>query len=93
MANQREDSKRNWSSNGRIEEINSGSLQRIADATEVMAQNYVQLQNDRDMYKRWWQEQQERTEKLRRRVAALQGVITKMKNKATGEWKTVPVKK
>jgi len=51
MPNQREHSKQNWASGGSVEEINSGSLQRIADATEIMAQNYVTLQNDLKWYK------------------------------------------
>lgn len=82
MATFREASKQNWNSSNSTEHINTGSLQRIADATEIMAQNFIQLQNDRDMYKRWWKEQQEQSAKLSRRIAALQGVITKMKNKA-----------
>lgn len=81
MANQREHSKQNWTSAGTIEEVNAGSLQRIADATEVMAGNFIALQNDRDLYKRWWKEDQETIVMLSRQVSALKGVITKMKRK------------
>jgi hypothetical protein len=61
------------------EQIGVGALQRIADATEVMAQNYVTLQNDRDRHKRNWEYQKAESERMARRIAALQGVITKMK--------------
>lgn len=35
-----------------VEIINAGSLQRIASASEIMASNFIQLQNDREYYKR-----------------------------------------
>ncbi len=60
-------------------EINTGSLQRIADATEKMASSYDSLRNDRDMYCRWYKEGREAIAKLERRNAALKGVITKLK--------------
>ena len=80
MANQREASKQNWECRNTVEDINSGSLQRIADATELMSQNFIRLQNDRDMYKRWYDKEKEEKERLYRRVSALKGVITKLKN-------------
>lgn len=79
MANQREDSKKDWLSKSTIEEINAGSLQRIADASEKMATNYTQLQNDLALYKKWYFERGERLQKLERRISALRGVITKLK--------------
>jgi hypothetical protein len=81
MGNMRESSKNNWTSDSTIEEINAGSLQRIADATEVMAQNYLSLQNDRDMYKRWYKNEVEKKEMLQRKISSQKGVITKLKNK------------
>lgn len=60
-------------------QLQVGALMRIADATEKMASSYTSLQNDRDMYKRWYQEGNVRNQKMARRIAALQGVITKMK--------------
>lgn len=65
-----------------IEAINAGSLQRIADATELMARNYQQLQNDLDRYKRWYDEECERRKQLERRVNSLKGVITKLRKVA-----------
>lgn len=75
----REQSKQNWTGNSNIEDINAGSLQRIADATEKMAGNFIALQNDRDMYKRWYEETGKEKTKLYRRISALKGVITKLK--------------
>lgn len=82
MANLREHSQMNFSSSGTLEQIQIGALQRIADATEKMASNYTALQNDRDLYMRWWKEQKAYSQKLARRISALQGVITKLKKKA-----------
>jgi hypothetical protein len=61
------------------ENIKLGCLMRIADASEKMASNYTQLQNDRDCYKRWYNEEREAKEKLNRTIKALRGVITKLK--------------
>jgi len=78
-------SKENWEpANGPItnEQIKVGCLQRIADATELMANNYQTLINERDRYKRNWEYQKEESERMARRISALQGVITRMKKKA-----------
>lgn len=83
--NQREASRQNWSATGQIQEINSGSLQRIADATEKMAASYDYLREDRDRYKRRYQEETLRREKRDRQVAALRGAITRMKRKEAGQ--------
>ena len=80
--NQRDASRKNWSSGDTLEEINAGSLQRIADATETMAQNYTSLQNDRDWYKKAWKEACDQRDNLWRRISALKGVITRMKKKS-----------
>jgi hypothetical protein len=64
------------------EEIKLGCLQRIADATEAMAKNHVQLQNSLDYYKRAYNDEIESRRRLVRQVNALRGVITKLKKKA-----------
>lgn len=64
------------------DELQLGAILRIADATESMAQNYVRLQNERDRYERWYKDSKASGERMARRIAALRGVITKMK-KAT----------
>lgn len=77
-------SKENWVPNmGTVtnDSIKTGCLQRIADASELMASNFIALQNDRDYYKRRLNEESESGERMARRIRALQGVITKMKKK------------
>lgn len=68
-----------------IEQLNCGSLMRIADATEKMASNYTQLQNDRDWYKKKYHEQQDEIKHLNNRISSLKGTITKMKKKNNPE--------
>ena len=65
-----------------IEAISAGSLQRIADAVEVVAKNYNALRDERDRYERWYKEERERTARLHLRIRALRGVITKLKQSA-----------
>ncbi|AVF41537.1 hypothetical protein AL486_18920 [Pandoraea apista] len=62
-----------------------GSLLRIADASEAMAKNHVQLQRDRDMYFNWYEREYEKRLKLERQINALRGVITKMKKRAASQ--------
>lgn len=92
MANLRELSKNNWDGKESIENVNAGSLQRIADAAELMALNYTELIRQRDHYKRWTENYQKEIDALSRTNAGLRGTITRMKNKATGGWKPVPAK-
>ena len=61
--------------------LSLGCLQRIADATEKMAGNYTQLQSDRDWFKSRNEELRKSNSRMARRIAALQGVITKLKKK------------
>jgi hypothetical protein len=65
-----------------MEAINTGALQRIADATEVMAKNYQQLIDERNRYKEYYLETRAERDKLYRRISALQGVITRLKRRA-----------
>jgi hypothetical protein len=81
MASFREDSKKHWNSDTSVDQINAGSLQRIADATELMAVTHVALQEDRDRYKRWYQDSEKTRKYLLLSNAALKGQITKL-NKA-----------
>jgi hypothetical protein len=79
----REESRRDWgidSANAmNLDRIKAGAILRIADATEAMAKNYLALQEERDRYKRWYEERQRRVLHLERSNAALRGVITRMK--------------
>jgi hypothetical protein len=85
MPTQREHSRKEWTSRDSIESINAGSLQRIADATEKMAGNFIALQNERDRYKGWFQQERSYKEACERQVRSLRGVITKLKKKAQTE--------
>ena len=77
----RTDSKKDWNSDRSIEAINAGSLQRIADATEIMAKNYVQMQRDLDSYKRLYAESRETIKRLEHSRAGYKAALTKAQNK------------
>lgn len=82
MSTIKELSKKNWEASGiTVEEINAGSLQRIADATELMTGSYIRTQNDLEYYKRKLKESRGREDALIRRITSLKGVITKLKKK------------
>ena len=85
--NYKEKSKSSWGRNVpdgeglTLEEIQIGCLQRIADATEGMSQNYLKLQQEYDYLKgrkEYWQQE---VEAARRQVASMKGVVTKLKKK------------
>lgn len=78
-------SRKEWACLGELathEELQTGCLQRIADATELMAKSYRGLIEERDFYKRWWKKEEANANSLSRRNAALRGVITKMKGRS-----------
>ena len=79
MTTMRESSKKEWTSVDNIEHINTGSLQRIADAVEKMATNHLELMRQRDVYMTQYKAEQRRRVLAERRIAALRGVITKLK--------------
>ncbi len=69
--------------------INAGSLQRIADATELMAQNHATLIRERDLYQRQADEFAARIEDLLRTQAAHKAWITRLKKQLGSPFKTV----
>ncbi len=78
-----EHSKTNYSStssNATVEEINCGSLQRIAAATEAMSTEYNSLLDKNRWLGRRYGEMSAEIRKLKRSNAALKGVITRNKN-------------
>ena len=80
----REASVRNWCARDPFptwEEINGGSLQRIADAVEKMAENWEKLRKERDEAILQLGRERTRRLKLERSVSTLRGVITRMKQK------------
>ncbi len=82
MPTLREASKDTWNSKDTLDEINAGSLQRIADATETMAKSYNWMEDDRNWYRDAFREEQDKVCRFKRRVSALRGVITKLKKAA-----------
>lgn len=81
----REQSRGNWftdSGKPDTEQLSLGCLQRIADATEVMSKNYADLIRQRDWYERQMKRERELREQRDRTIAALRGVITRLKRKA-----------
>lgn len=85
MADFREASKGQWTSAGDVDHINAGSLQRIADASETMAKNFLELQRDRD----WWKSRAEDRARtityLGHSIRSLRGVITRLKRRKAEE--------
>lgn len=83
----REESRTNWgvtvseATKPDRDQLQLGCLLRIADATELMAKNFIQLQNDRDMYKRWYDQEVAKNARLRRQVSAYVGIVKKLKQK------------
>lgn len=82
----REASRVNWGRDGSeslsLEQINTGALLRIADATELMAKRHTELMTQRDMYERWHDEEAQKRRLAERRISSLKGQITKLKKKA-----------
>ena len=86
MATIREDSKKTWISQSTTEDINAGSLQRIADAaerqadaTELMATKYRETEKQLIFYKEAYPKKNAEIERLKRSNAALRGIINRMK--------------
>ena len=70
-----------------IERVNAGSLQRIADATEQMAKNIVQLQRDHDWYRDMYRSAQKEVEHLKHSRAGYMAALTKLRRKQNVETK------
>lgn len=62
--------------------VNAGSLQRIADSSERMAENYARIINDRDRFQRQYQQEQAESGRLARSNAALRGILKRMKGQS-----------
>lgn len=79
----RDESRKDWGTTSELalslDQVNTGALLRIADATELMARRYQDLINERDLYKIRYFTQQQRAEAAERRISALRGVITRMR--------------
>jgi hypothetical protein len=81
--NCRELSKENWEGQGNNEDINLGSFQRIADATEAMAKNYNELIKQRDDLKADYKRHLQRIIEQESSIYHLRGWITRFKKEIT----------
>lgn len=79
MSTIREDSKKSWTSNNSIEDINGGSLQRIADSLERIEKPYLKLLNDVEYYKKMANRRLMRIETLERSRNTYKGLYNKLK--------------
>lgn len=77
--NAREASRSNWNAGTSVEAINAGSLQRIADATELMAKRHTELIAERDRFERYYRSEQACSQRLARQLSAAKGMQTKLK--------------
>lgn len=89
--NYRDESRRNY---GRelpdrdgvsLEQLNAGSLQRIADAAETMAKGYARLEQDAAAWRARAQAAESMVALERRRITALKGHITRLRYKLSVE--------
>jgi hypothetical protein len=64
-----------------IEEIKFGAILRIADATELMAQDRLKMERDISFYKNEMNVARDRWNDAERSNAALRGHITRLRNK------------
>lgn len=64
-----------------LEGLQVGALQRIAAATELMAKNHQQLIDERDRYKKWYEEERATVHKRDRTIRGLRGALTRAKRK------------
>jgi len=63
------------------DDLKTGCLMRIADATEAMALRHTELIKQRDKFERWYNDERKRRWHLERSNAALRGHIKRLKNK------------
>ena len=78
---QRSASRADWLGSNSTRDIDSGSLQRIADATEKMAQCHTNLIFEKERYRKSNMQLWEWKAKLQRSNSALRGVITKLQRR------------
>lgn len=84
----RKESRKDWVATGAVvpslEQMQFGCLQRIADATELMAKRYQELIDQKERAEKsrdYWVAQHDR---MARRLVAARGQITKLKKKLEG---------
>ncbi len=83
MSTMREISRLEFTTNGTVEHINAGSLQRIADATEKLVGDWGRLQHRVKVAEAAAERYMQRADRIERQNRALRGVITKLRRKLT----------
>jgi len=58
------------------------ALELIATATEAMAKNHAEVSQERDKFRRWWNEAQDEVKKQAHIIAGLRGCVARMKREA-----------
>lgn len=83
MSNTRELSEKQITSSegATLDAINTGSLQRIADATEKMALKYTELLEEVERYRQSSKNLWDIIDRKNKTIASLKGQITKLKKK------------
>lgn len=79
------ESRKEWHSPDRAPtdaQLTLGCLQRIANATELMARRYSELLAERDRYQRWYEQEHESAKRMARRITSLKGAVTLAKRRA-----------
>lgn len=82
--NFREESRKNWSREAQatMDDIKVGCLQRIADACELTAKRHQELIAANERLERSLKYHRDEAERLARRLNAMKGLVTKLKQKA-----------
>ena len=95
MPNLNDESRRSLGTGGEkpsLDQLNTGCLQRIANATELMAQNHRRLIEDAQRYERNWKEKRAECERMGKVINGLRGQVAKLlarARKAEAELKAV----
>src|SRR6185369_3853054 len=81
MVNIKQHSRGEWATESpSLDHIKIGSLQRIADATELMARNYVDMQISLDYWKQRAISAEQEIERLKHSRAGYMAALTKLRN-------------
>ena len=89
--NYRDESRKTYGNDGEegrgvtLDQLNAGSLQRIADAAETMAKGYARLEQDAAAWRARAQAAESMVALERRRITALKGHITRLRYKLAGK--------
>lgn len=75
-----------------IEQITLGATLRIADAAEAMAKSHTALIEEKERYKRWYEEKSAAYARLDRSYRAIRGHLTRIKRQRDMVMNGLPLK-